>query len=57
MSVTTSRRLTDQDIIFAISVLTARRGYPPTVRELMAEVGLKSPSSMQYRLVRLDAAG
>ncbi|MDR2895151.1 MAG: transcriptional repressor LexA [Propionibacteriaceae bacterium] len=33
------------------------RGYPPTVREICAAVGLNSPSSVAHQLRSLEAAG
>lgn len=33
------------------------RGYPPTLREIGAAVGLRSPSSVRYQVVTLEAKG
>lgn len=33
------------------------RGYPPTVRELMVDAGLKSPASVQHHLDALVSDG
>ncbi|NCE63931.1 transcriptional repressor LexA [Pseudoflavonifractor sp. 524-17] len=35
----------------------ARHGYPPSVREIGAHVGLKSPSTVHFHLKGLEAAG
>ena len=36
---------------------TERNGYPPSVREICAAVGLKSPSTVHSHLRKLEAAG
>ncbi|TYO92803.1 transcriptional regulator [Desulfallas thermosapovorans] len=46
----------DARIIDAIEELSGK-GYPPTFRELMQEVGLRSPSTIKCRLEKLRRAG
>lgn len=46
-----------QEIMDYIVQATAERGYPPTVREIGAEVGLKSSSSVHFHLRVLEKAG
>ncbi|WP_438497998.1 MarR family transcriptional regulator [Paenibacillus sp. IHBB 3054] len=41
----------------AIVKLSGERGYPPTVREIMKEVGLTSSSTTQSLLNQLQAKG
>lgn len=36
---------------------TAQNGYPPSVREIAAAVGLKSPSTVHFHLKALEEAG
>lgn len=36
---------------------TRQRGYPPSVREIAAAVGLKSPSTVHFHLKAMEAAG
>ena len=36
---------------------TAEQGYPPSVREIAAAVGLKSPSTVHFHLKALEEAG
>ncbi len=50
----TSRR---RDILDFIARTIEERGYPPTVREIGAEVGLKSSSSVHYHLRVLEEKG
>lgn len=45
------------DIIDAIAMLTATNGYAPSVRELGAEVGLRSTSSVKFHLKALESYG
>lgn len=40
-----------------ISDYTRQRGYPPSVREIAAAVGLKSPSTVHFHLKAMEAAG
>ncbi len=51
--------LTDRQeaILAAIRDLTHRNGYPPTVREIGAAVGLSSPASVQNHLRVLERNG
>lgn len=41
----------------AITSLTLRNGYAPTLRELMAVLHLETPSAVSYRLRRLRVLG
>lgn len=43
-----------RDVLEAIERLTARHGYPPTIRELADEVGLRSTSSVHEHLDALE---
>lgn len=45
------------DILLAIREWVGRRGYAPTVREIAAEVGLVSPSSVAHHLTTLERLG
>jgi repressor LexA len=44
-------------VLDAIRTSVQRRGYPPTVREIAAEVGLGSPSSVAHHLKTLEQLG
>ncbi|VEI12620.1 transcriptional repressor LexA [Trueperella bialowiezensis] len=46
-----------QDILRSICTGVAKNGYPPTVREIGEEVGLKSSSSVKYQLDTLEELG
>lgn len=46
-----------QRIYDFIQDFTARHGYPPSVREIGAAVGLKSPSTVHFHLKGLEEAG
>ncbi|MFA7467911.1 MAG: hypothetical protein WCY82_06560 [Desulfotomaculaceae bacterium] len=46
----------DARIISAIKELSYK-GYPPTFRELMREVGLQSSAAIKHRLEKLRQAG
>ena len=46
-----------QRIYDFIQVFTAQHGYPPSVREIGAAVGLKSPSTVHFHLKGLEEAG
>ncbi len=46
-----------QRILEYISEYTAAQGYPPSVREICAEVGLSSPSTVHSHLKRLRELG
>jgi repressor LexA len=49
--------MTRQRIIAAIEDSVAKRGYPPTVREICAAVGLSSTDSVQEQLGKLEKQG
>ena len=53
------KRLTpkQQEIYKCISTYQTEHGYPPSVREIGALVGLKSPSTVHFHLKGLVAAG
>ncbi len=55
----TEKELTpkQQRIYDYIVDFTARNGYPPSVREIAAAVGLKSPSTVHFHLKALEEAG
>ena len=46
-----------QQILSFIEEHTREKGYPPTVREICAAVGLNSPSTVHGYLSRLEKAG
>ena len=46
-----------QQIYDYILTFTAEHGYPPSVREIGAAVGLKSPSTVHFHLKGLEEAG
>ena len=46
-----------QRIYDFIQAFTAQHGYPPSVREIGAAVGLKSPSTVHFHLKGLEDAG
>lgn len=46
-----------QQILLAIRVALEDRGYPPTMREIGAAVGLTSPSSVKHQLAVMEAKG
>jgi repressor LexA len=46
-----------QQIVIAIQEWTETHGYPPTLREIGAAVGLVSPSSVVYQLKELESKG
>ena len=46
-----------QEILEYIIAFQAEHGYPPSVREIGAAVGLKSPSTVHFHLKGLEAAG
>ena len=46
-----------QQIYDYIISFSAEHGYPPSVREIGAYVGLKSPSTVHFHLKRLESAG
>ncbi len=45
------------EILEFLRNFTAEYGYPPTVREIMQGVGLKSTATVHYHLSALEAAG
>ena len=52
-------KLTDrqQDILQIIKKLTAKKGYPPTVREIGEEANLHSPATIHFHLMQLVKKG
>ena len=46
-----------KEIMDYIIAFQAQHGYPPSVREIGAAVGLKSPSTVHFHLKGLEAAG
>ena len=52
-------KLTDrqQDILDIIKKLTAKKGYPPTVREIGEEANLHSPATIHFHLMQLVKKG
>lgn len=46
-----------QEIYDYIAAFRAERGYPPSVREIAAQVGLKSPSTVHFHMKKLEAEG
>ena len=46
-----------QRIYDFIQAFAAQHGYPPSVREIGAAVGLKSPSTVHFHLKGLEDAG
>lgn len=50
-------RVSDAQIIAFVRRFIAEHGYPPTVREIMVGVGLRSTSAVSYRLTRLEERG
>ncbi|GIF19212.1 repressor LexA [Actinoplanes tereljensis] len=46
-----------QQILTMIREWIGRKGYPPTMREIAAAVGLASPSSVAHQLDRLEELG
>lgn len=46
-----------QKVLSVIRDSVARRGYPPSVREIGIAVGLKSPSSVAHQLAALERRG
>lgn len=53
------KKLSDrqQQILDYINEFSLEHGYPPSVREICAEVGLRSPSSVHSHLKKLQEAG
>ena len=52
-------KLTDrqQDILQIIKKLTAKKGYPPTVREIGEEANLHSPATIHFHLMQVVKKG
>ena len=46
-----------QEIYDYILLFTSQHGYPPSVREIGAAVGLKSPSTVHFHMKGLEEAG
>lgn len=46
-----------EEILAFLKAFAAENGYPPTVREIMRAVGLKSTASVHYHLSELDRLG
>ena len=46
-----------QEIYDYILSFTGEHGYPPSVREICAAVGLKSPSTVHFHMKGLEEAG
>lgn len=59
MAQTTDHLLTDRQrsILEFLENVMRERGYPPSVREIGAAVGLNSPSTVHSHLAQLEAAG
>ena len=59
MAQTTDHVLTDRQrsILEFLENVMRERGYPPSVREIGAAVGLNSPSTVHSHLAQLEAAG
>lgn len=49
--------VTEENVLEAIRVSVASRGFPPTVREIGAAVGVASPSHVHGILERLERDG
>lgn len=45
------------EVLATITRLTDRRGYPPTIREIGAAMGLASPSTVHHHVRVLERAG
>jgi repressor LexA len=46
-----------REIYDFVAAYSRRHGYPPTVREIGAEIGLASPSTVHAHLAKLEQAG
>jgi repressor LexA len=55
--VTTELSARQSAIVAFIRAHVAEHGYPPTVRDIAAAVGLVSPSSVAYQLAQLVELG
>lgn len=51
--------LTDKqkECLIIINLLTKRKKYPPTIREIGREMGLNSPATVYYHLTNLKEKG
>lgn len=47
----------EQQILDAITEAVRTRGYPPSMKELCVATGLRSTSTIAYRLTAMEAAG
>ena len=47
----------DIDTLLAIQTYAVKNGFPPSVADVMASIGLKSTSTAHERIRRLHAAG
>ena len=47
----------EQEVLFCIRKVQKDRGYPPTVREICEQAGMKSTSTVQYYLDSLEKKG
>lgn len=45
------------EILEFLKAFTAEKGYPPSVREIMQGVGLRSTASVHYHLTELERSG
>ena len=52
-------KLTDRqkDILDVIKQAIAKNGYPPTVREIGAKIGLSSSATTQFHIKKLEEKG
>jgi repressor LexA len=46
-----------QRLLDGINAFKERTGFPPTVRELAAEIGLSSPATVHHHLAALERKG
>lgn len=53
----TASNVTDDQILDFIETFVTVNGWPPTVREVGAAVGLSSTASVERRLVQLERSG
>lgn len=51
------RAFTDKELIGSIRTLSRNLGYPPSIRELADDLGVKSSETVHGALVRLRAQG
>lgn len=50
-------RQTKKDILDVIKQAIAKNGYPPTVREIGAKIGLSSSATTQFHIKKLEEKG